>query len=131
MIRPIASAILFIFVASSACAAVNEGSIAGQVTEATSGELLAGITVSVTGPSLQGEQIEITNTSGQYVITELPPGEYTVRASRWRPTGPWPSTRPSTRRLRRLPTERRRSRLIGESVLRPPVRAAWTPSSRR
>src|SRR5262249_13063134 len=30
-------------------------------------------------PALQGEQTEFTDGSGHYIITELPPGEYTVR----------------------------------------------------
>src|SRR4029079_2510928 len=29
--------------------------------------------------SLQGEQTEFTDSSGRYIITELPPGEYMVR----------------------------------------------------
>src|SRR5262249_51798774 len=43
------------------------------------GKKLAGITVTVTSPALQGEQTEFTNADGYFIITELPPGEYLVR----------------------------------------------------
>src|SRR6476661_3963712 len=62
----------------SAHAAVT-GSIEGTVTDQGTGKRLAGITVTVTSPALQGEQTEFTDPSGHYIITELPPGEYLVR----------------------------------------------------
>ena len=55
------------------------GSIEGTVTDQASGKRLAGVTVTVTSPALQGEQTEFTDADGHYIITELPPGEYMVR----------------------------------------------------
>lgn len=55
------------------------GNIAGVVKDEATNKPLAGVTVTVSGPSLQGEQTEFTDSSGRYIITELPPGEYVVR----------------------------------------------------
>jgi hypothetical protein len=61
-----------------ALAAVT-GNIEGTVTDQATGKKLAGVTVTVTSPALQGEQTEFTDADGHYIITELPPGEYLVR----------------------------------------------------
>ncbi|HWE27751.1 MAG TPA: TonB-dependent receptor [Polyangia bacterium] len=55
------------------------GSIEGTVTDQATAKRLAGVTVTVTSPALQGEQTEFTDADGHYIITELPPGEYLVR----------------------------------------------------
>src|SRR6184192_588727 len=55
------------------------GSIEGTVTDQATGKRLAGVTVTVTSPALQGEQTEFTDAGGHYILTELPPGEYLVR----------------------------------------------------
>src|SRR5579859_7732097 len=55
------------------------GNVAGIVTDQTTKKPLAGVTVTVSGAALQGEQTEFTDSSGRYIITELPPGEYMVR----------------------------------------------------
>jgi hypothetical protein len=65
-------------VSRNAHAAVT-GSIEGTVTDQASSKKLAGVTVTVTSPALQGEQTEFTDADGHYIITELPPGEYLVR----------------------------------------------------
>jgi hypothetical protein len=67
-----------LFAASTAQAAVT-GSIEGTVTDQATGKRLAGVTVTCTSPALQGEQTEFTDSTGHYIITELPPGEYLVR----------------------------------------------------
>lgn len=67
-----------LLLAQTAHAAVS-GSIEGVVTEQSTNKPLAGVTVTATSPALQGEQTEFTDASGRYIITELPPGEYTVR----------------------------------------------------
>ncbi len=54
------------------------GAIQGVVSDKTNGEPLAGVTVTVTSPSLQGAQTAITDDKGFFKITELPPGEYLV-----------------------------------------------------
>jgi hypothetical protein len=55
----------------------STGSLHGRVTDPASGGALAGVTVVATGP--QGDQAEITDDSGSYVITGLTPGMYVVR----------------------------------------------------
>jgi hypothetical protein len=74
MALAVASALL----APVAHAAIT-GNIAGRVTDQATGKPLAGVTVTITSPALQGEQTEFTDSSGSYIVTELPPGEYTVR----------------------------------------------------
>ena len=54
------------------------GSIAGRVTDAETGEPLAGVTVVATSPALQGSQAAVTGTAGRYRIDTLPPGTYLV-----------------------------------------------------
>ncbi len=61
-------------------AQLQNGQIQGVVTSDLNGKPLPGVTVVVTGPALQGEQVEITDASGRYLITEIPSGdEYVVR----------------------------------------------------
>jgi hypothetical protein len=54
------------------------GVIRGRVIDGPSGMGLAGATVVVTSPSLQGEQVAISDETGSYAIGSLPPGTYTV-----------------------------------------------------
>ncbi len=54
----------------------STGVIAGAVTESKTGEKLAGVTVIVTGPALQGAQTAITDDNGQFAISNLPQGTY-------------------------------------------------------
>src|SRR5437763_10624905 len=42
------------------------------------GASAVGATVVATSPALQGEQVVITDENGQYFITALPPGVYTL-----------------------------------------------------
>ncbi len=67
------------FAAPGTAYAATTGNIAGVVTDQATGKALAGVTVTVSGPALQGEQTEFTDSAGRYIITELPPGEYVVR----------------------------------------------------
>jgi hypothetical protein len=55
------------------------GAIEGVVIDETTKRPVAGVTITVTSPALQGEQSEFSDARGHYIITELPPGEYTVR----------------------------------------------------
>jgi hypothetical protein len=71
-------ALLGLIVPATAHAATT-GNIEGVVTDQATGKKLAGVTVTVTSPALQGEQTEFTDAGGHYIITELPPGEYLVR----------------------------------------------------
>ena len=54
------------------------GSLRGAIRDKASGEAAVGATVVATSPSLQGEQVVITEEGGQYFITSLPPGVYVL-----------------------------------------------------
>ena len=54
------------------------GSLRGAIRDKASGEAAVGATVVATSPSLQGEQVVITEDGGQYFITSLPPGLYVL-----------------------------------------------------
>jgi hypothetical protein len=54
------------------------GGVQGVVTDAKNGEMMAGATVVVTSPALQGTQTAITDEHGFFKITGLPPGTYAV-----------------------------------------------------
>ncbi len=56
----------------------TSGAIQGVVTDAATGEKLAVVTITVTSPSLQGAQTVLTDDTGFYKISPLPPGEYLV-----------------------------------------------------
>jgi TonB dependent receptor/Carboxypeptidase regulatory-like domain len=59
-------------------ASSTEGSLRGQVRDKGASEPAVGATVVATSPALQGEQVVITDDTGQYFITALPPGVYTL-----------------------------------------------------
>ena len=72
--------LLFAAVVGGVCvkdaqAQLQYGAIQGTVTNRETGKALAGVTVVVTGPSLQGEQTEFTDPGGRYQITDLPSGD--------------------------------------------------------
>src|ERR1043165_6093895 len=56
----------------------TSGAIQGVITDQSTGEKLAGVTVTVASPALQGVQTALTDENGFYKIGELPPGEYAV-----------------------------------------------------
>jgi hypothetical protein len=56
----------------------TSGAIQGVVRDKATGSTLAGVTVVVTSPALQGTQSAITDGRGFYKITNLPPGNYVV-----------------------------------------------------
>ena len=53
------------------------GTISGHVSD-SQGLALPGVTVSVTSPNLQGIRSTVTSEIGDYVVTLLPPGNYTL-----------------------------------------------------
>jgi TonB-linked SusC/RagA family outer membrane protein len=65
------------------------GSVTGQITDSASGRGLPGATVSIQGTKLSA----ITNDNGQYVIRDVPPGEYVLAIKAF---GYKPSTRKIT-----------------------------------
>ena len=62
---------------SAAKSTVSGGRITGRITDAATGEALAGVTVVAQGPD--GEQADITDESGNYTIAGLSRGTYVVR----------------------------------------------------
>src|ERR1043165_6852341 len=62
----------------AAAQSTTTGAIQGKVTDADTGEALAGVTVVVTSPVLQGTQTAISDENGLYKVAELPPGDYLV-----------------------------------------------------
>src|SRR6266511_3471447 len=79
LVAPAAIALAALVLAPGVARAAVTGSIGGVVTDGATGKKLAGVTVTVTSPALQGEQTEFTDADGRWIITELPPGEYLVR----------------------------------------------------
>jgi len=54
------------------------GSLRGLIRDKANGEPAVGATVVATSPALQGEQVVITDETGQYFVTSLSPGIYTL-----------------------------------------------------
>lgn len=66
-----------LMIASSVSAQTSTtGAVKGVITDQATGEPVAGATVVVTSPALQGSQAEITSADGSYFISNLPPGTY-------------------------------------------------------
>jgi hypothetical protein len=65
---------------------IGVATLSGKVVDTQSKAPLADAVVTVTSPSLQGEQTVVTDSSGFYRVPNLPPGDYTVRveADRYR-----------------------------------------------
>src|SRR4051812_35198814 len=73
-----AALLLALALTPRAAHAATTGSIEGYVTDQATNKRLAGVTVTVSSPALQGEQTEFTDADGHYIVTELPPGDYMV-----------------------------------------------------
>jgi len=73
--------ILLVFSSSTANAQVESGKIVGTVRDA-SGAILAAATVTVNETQTNAERKTTSNSEGEYVVTELKPGTYTVKAER-------------------------------------------------
>ncbi len=81
-ITPILLAAVFLLCASFPLEAqVDSGKIVGTVKDA-SGAILSAATVTVTETQTNAERKISTNSDGEYVVTELKPGIYTVKAER-------------------------------------------------
>jgi hypothetical protein len=57
---------------------IQTGQLQGTVTD-SGGLVLPGVSVTVSGPALQGTRDTVTDANGNYVIRGLPAGDYTVR----------------------------------------------------
>ncbi len=58
--------------------AQTTGGISGRVTD-DSGNPLPGVVAEASGPTLQGQRLAVVDAEGDYRLTLLPPGEYTVK----------------------------------------------------
>jgi outer membrane receptor for ferrienterochelin and colicin len=70
-------AVALVAFAGSAIAQTTNGTISGHVTDAQ-GLVLPGVTVNASSPNLQGIRTVATSENGDYVLTVLPSGVYTV-----------------------------------------------------
>jgi len=70
-------AFAFVLLTAHLHAQRTTGDIIGVVKD-SSGAVLPGVTVSVTGPNIPGAQTAVTSEIGSYRIPNLPPGAYTV-----------------------------------------------------
>ncbi|WP_437898327.1 TonB-dependent receptor [Sorangium sp. So ce124] len=59
--------------------ATGSGVLTGTVLDSSTRQPAADVVVTVTSPALQGEQLVVTDPSGQFRIPNLPPGTYTLR----------------------------------------------------
>jgi outer membrane receptor protein involved in Fe transport len=55
------------------------GALRGVIADEATGQPVVGATVVASGPALQGTQAEITDSSGSYQISNLPPGTYLLK----------------------------------------------------
>lgn len=68
---------LLLLLSTGALSAQTTGGISGRATD-ESGGVLPGVTVEARSTSLQGSRVAVTDGSGAYRLTLLPPGSYTV-----------------------------------------------------
>ncbi len=59
---------------------ITTGNLKGTVTD-TAGTPLPGVSVVVTGPSLIGQRVVVTDANGNFLVPSIPPGTYTVTAT--------------------------------------------------
>ncbi|HYU32124.1 MAG TPA: TonB-dependent receptor [Thermoanaerobaculia bacterium] len=75
--RCLALGVLLLFAVVGVASAQTTGSIVGRVTDEQGG-VLPGVTVEARSPALQGARTAVTDETGTYRLTLLPPGIYTV-----------------------------------------------------
>ena len=59
---------------------IPTGTLVGRVDD-DGGAGLPGVAVTITSPALQGSRTAVTNVNGDYYFSNLPPGDYTVKAA--------------------------------------------------
>jgi len=64
---------------SAVFAQVGSGTLVGTVKDASTQKAVPDVVVTVTSPALQGEEIAVTGKNGDFRVSNLPPGEYTIR----------------------------------------------------
>ena len=77
ILRSIAAALLLVWGAVPATAQDPTGTVAGQITDQATGQPLGGVEVHVVGTNFR----TLSDDQGRYLITRVPAGEHTVRAS--------------------------------------------------
>ncbi len=75
-----AAALAASVLATSPAHAQGSGVLTGTILDTATKRAIPDVVVTVTSPSLQGEQTVVTDKSGSYRIPNLPPGAYTLRA---------------------------------------------------
>jgi len=65
--------------ASAALAQISTSVLVGNVVDASTKTPVADVVVTATSPSLQGEQVVVTDGTGLYRVPQLPSGAYTLR----------------------------------------------------
>ncbi|WP_224241180.1 TonB-dependent receptor [Hyalangium gracile] len=78
-LRHIGALVLVLCLASSTALAQGSSVLLGTVVDTTTKKPVADVVVTATSPNLQGEQVVVTDGSGNYRIPQLPAGVYTVR----------------------------------------------------
>jgi len=73
LLRSLPLALLFVATVASA---QTTGTIIGVVTDASTGKPVAGALVVATSPNMQGEQTAVTDSTGSFRLTLLPPGAF-------------------------------------------------------
>src|SRR5215813_9838228 len=63
----------------TARAQIATSNLIGTVVDASTRAPVADVVVTATSPSLQGEQVVVTDATGTYRVPQLPPGVYTLR----------------------------------------------------
>jgi len=76
-VRIVLAVIVAVAVAASAAAQTTTGTISGRVLD-VQGAALPGATVTAKSPNLQGTREAVTSANGDYILTGLPSGPYTI-----------------------------------------------------
>ncbi|NTV80990.1 MAG: carboxypeptidase regulatory-like domain-containing protein, partial [Candidatus Aminicenantes bacterium] len=70
----------FLNVTALVAQSVMEGKITGTVTD-DKGELLPGVSVEITGPSIMGKRATVTSGRGTFIFLNVPPGKIVMTVS--------------------------------------------------
>jgi hypothetical protein len=68
-----------ILLSSAALGQASTSVLTGNVVDSSTKQPVADVVVTATSPSLQGEQVVVTDGTGLYRVPQLPPGNYTLR----------------------------------------------------
>ena len=76
-VRIVLAVIVVLAIAAGAAAQTTTATISGRVLDAQGGAL-PGATVTAKSPNLQGSRETVTSANGDYILTGLPSGPYTI-----------------------------------------------------